>query len=221
MGIQRTGRIRAVGAGGVTHLVNTTKVDSALGAIIQKLGAGETTDQVGLEHVAKADLANLLPRLRRIWCGSGEIRETRRTALRESATVMVGFSAISTFFNAEALKPPEEFEIWEFHKGSQRQGKSEVVLQMDRQIPPERWKVRDHSAAGMRAKRHASGTRLRRHQLLAVEFEGMNKGTGFALGEFRWLQQHVDAEGGISAGLRFLTTHATVALARIHGLQRC
>lgn len=220
VGIQRTGRIRVVGAGGVTHLVNTTKIDAALAGLIQKLGAGQTPEQLGMAHVAKADLANLLPRLRRIWCGAGEIRETPRVSLKEIATVAVGFSGISEFCDPAALKPPEAFEVWDFRKGSQHDGKSDVVIEKDREVPLERWKVRDHSAAGMRAKRHAAGSRLRRHQLLAVSFEGMPKGSGFTLGEFRWLQQHVDAEGGISAGVRFLTTHATVALVRIHGLQR-
>lgn len=220
VGIQRTGRIRVVGAGGVTHLVNTTKVDAALGTIIQRLTTGQTAEQVGLGHVAQADLANLLPRLRRIWCGAGEIREIQRVQLKEVATVVVGFSGISAFADPEALKPPEEFEMWDFRKGSQHDGKSDVVIEKDREVPPERWKVRDHSDAGMRAKRHATGSRIRRHQLMAVAFEGMNKGTGFTLGEFRWLQQHVDSEGGISAGVRFLTTHANVALVRIHGLQK-
>lgn len=220
VGIQRTGRIRVVGAGGATHLVNTTKVDAALGAIIQNLAGGKTSEEVGLGHIANADLNNLLPRLRRIWCGTGEIRETQRVALRETATVSVGFSGISARFGPEALKPPEQFEVWDFRKGSQHDGKSDVVLEQDRDVPPERWKVRAHSNAGMRAKRHALGTRLRRHQLLAVEFEGMAKGSGFTLGEFRWLQQHIDAEGGISAGVRFLSTHASVGLLRIHGLQR-
>jgi len=220
VGIQRTGRIRVVGAGGATHLVNTTKVDAALGALIQNLAAGQTPERVGLGHVANADLNNLLPRLRRIWCGTGEIRETQRTPLRETATVTVGFSGISARFDPETLHPPPEFEIWDYRKGSQSDGKTDVVLEKDREVPPERWKVRDHSNAGMRAKRHSQGARLRRHQLLAVEFEGMAKGTGFTLGEFRWLQQHIDAEGGISAGVRFLTTHASVALIRIHGLQQ-
>ncbi len=99
VGIQRTGRIRVVGAGGATHLVNTTKVDAALGALIQNLAAGQTAEQVGLGHVANADLNNVLPRLRRIWCGTGEIRETQRTSLRETATVTVGFSSISARFD--------------------------------------------------------------------------------------------------------------------------
>jgi len=218
--IQRTGRIRVVVAGGVTHLVNTTRIDAALAAILQGLAAGQTPEQVGLGHVAKADLANLLPRLRRIWCGAGEIRGTQRVASREPVTVAVGFSGISGFFNPEALKPPPEFEVWDYRKGSAPGGKSDVRIEMDREIPPERWKVQDQSAAGMRAQRQVSGARLRRDQLLAVQFESMGRGPGFTLGELRWLQQHLDAEGGISAGIRFLSAHATVALVRIHRLQR-
>lgn len=219
VGIKRTGRIRIVSAGGVTHLVNTTKVDGVLGRILGEMAAGKTADQLGLGHVGNADLANLMPRLRRIWCGAGEIREIERLPLREVARVGLGFLGISKFANAGALKPPKEFEIWDYRRGSQSDGKTDVVLEADRDLPPEKWKVRDHSDAGMRAKRHGKGARLRRHQLLAVEFDGHAKGRGFTLGEFRWLQQHVDAEGGISAGVRFLTKHATVALVRIHGLQ--
>ncbi len=220
VGIKRTGRIRVVDAGGITHLVNTTKVDTAIAAVIQKLGAGQTPEQVGLARVGKADLASLLPRLRRIWCGAGEIREAQRVIIEKPATVAVGFAGIATFTHPEALQPPQEFEVWDYHKGAHNQGKSDVVIEKDRELPPEQWRVIDHSAAGMRARRHDAGARLRRNQLLSVAFLDAQKDPAFTLGEFRWLQQHADAQGGISAGVRFLSTRARVALIRIHGLRR-
>jgi hypothetical protein len=220
VGIKRTGRIRVVDAGGITHLVNTTRIDAAMAQVMQKLGAGQSAEAVGLGSVSQADLANLLPRLRRIWCGAGEIRETQRIVVEKPARVAVGFSGISTFVDPNALVTPQQFEIWDYHKGAAHSGKSDVVLEKDRELPPEDWHIHDHSTAGMRAKRHGTGARLRRNQLLAVQFIDAQQGPGFTLGEFRWLQQHADVQGGISAGVRFLSNRAHVVLIRIHGLQR-
>src|SRR6185295_1310655 len=48
VGIRRTGRIRVVAVGGLTHLVNTTRIDGALGGCIQRLTEGGSAEEVGL-----------------------------------------------------------------------------------------------------------------------------------------------------------------------------
>ncbi len=214
LGIQRTGRIRVVAVGGVTHLVNTTKIDSALNWCVQQLRDGGTPEQIGLATVAQADLAGLLPRLRRIWCGGGEIRETPRQLLQGQSAIAIGFREISEFASRGPLKMPKEFEIYT--------GQPAVFVKTMLQVPldqaanpVESWQTMDRSASGMRARRPQPGAQLRRGQLLAVDFKGMQDGSGFTLAEVRWLQQFTDSDGGgIAAGVRFLSSHAQVAVVR-------
>lgn len=221
VGIKRTGRIRVVEAGGVTHLLNTTKVDAAIATVLQRLSEGRSPEELGLASVGKADFGSLLPRLRRIWCGTGEIRETQRVVVEKAATLTVGFIGIASFADPETLTPPPQFEIWDYHKhAGQQAASSDVVVEKDREVPPENWHVNDHSATGMRGRRRGGGARLRRHQLMGMAFLDAERRRQFTLGEFRWLQQHPDPKGDISAGVRFLSNAASVALIRIHGLQK-
>jgi cyclic-di-GMP-binding protein len=219
VGIKRAGRIRIVVAGGVTHLVNTTKIDEALNWCVQRLAGGDPPEQIGLATVAKADLAGLLPRLRRIWCGAGEIRESERQPLEEQSAVVIGFREIFEFASPGPPVIPREFDVYN-SSPEVSYGKSASLPGFDQQANPvESWQTLDLSASGMRAKRPKAGTRLRRGQLLAIGFKGMEKDFGFALAEVRWLQQFTDSEaGGVAAGVRFVSSHAEVALVRVFGL---
>lgn len=215
VGIKRTGRIRIVAVGGITHLVNTTKIDGELESCIQRLGAGSRPDQIGLATVAQADLAGLLPRLRRIWCGAGEIRESARESLQAQSAVAIGFSEIFQFASPGGVTMPKEFDVYQ--AGQVIYGNTAAQIPgLDHQANPvENWQTLDHSASGMRAKRAQPGAQLRRGQLLAVDLNGVQKGFGFALAEVRWLQQFTDSEaGGIAAGVRFMSPHVQVALVR-------
>jgi hypothetical protein len=217
VGIQRTGRIRVVVVGGVTHVINITKIDAALNRCIQHLAEGGSPEQIGLGFVARADLAALLPRLRRIWCGGGEIRETARRPLQERSAVAIGFQEIYRFASPQPLNIPDEFELYKPNQESVRLPR--ILAPNHEGNPLEFWQTLDHSASGMRAKRSQPGARLRRGQLLAVYFNSMQHEAGFALAEVRWLQQFTDSDaGGIAAGVRFLSSEVGVALARVFGL---
>jgi hypothetical protein len=190
-----------------------------LNTCLQRLSAGSTPAQIGLATVAQADLAGLLPRLRRIWCGAGEIRETERQSLQEQSVVAIGFREISEFASAEPLTIPKEFDVY----SNQAPGfirTTRTLPAHPRPNPVENWQTLDHSASGMRAKRPQPGVRLQRGQLLAVNFSGVQQGSGFALAEVRWLQQFTDSEaGGIAAGIRFVSSQVEVALVRVIGLE--
>ena len=217
VGIKRAGRIRVVVAGGVTHLVNTTKIDGALNWCMQRLAEGDSPEQIGLATVARADLAGLLPRLRRIWCGAGDIRESERRPRQEQSAVAIGFREIYEFASPGPPVIPREFDVYDASP-EVSYGKSTRLPIFDQQANPvESWQTMDLSASGMSATRSRPGARLRRGQLLG--FKGMEKGSGLALAEVRWLQQFTDSEaGGIAAGVRFVSLHAEVALVRVFGL---
>jgi hypothetical protein len=219
VGIQRTGRIRVVAIGGVTHLVNTTKIDGALNSCIQRLAEGGTPEAIGLAAVAQADLAGLLPRLRRIWCGAGEIREAARQPVHEQSAVAIGFQEIYQFARPGPMTMPKEFQVYTGGSVSEY-GRTEQRLEsVPNANPVENWQTLDHSVSGMRAQRAQAGAQLRRGQLLAVDFNGMREVFGFALAEVRWLQQFTESDaGGIAAGVRFLSANAQVALARGIGI---
>jgi len=219
VGIQRTGRVRVVAIGGIMHLVNTTKIDGALNSCIQRLAEGGTPEAIGLAAVAQADLAGLLPRLRRIWCGAGEIREAPRQPVHEQSAVAIGFQEIYQFARPGPMTMPEEFQVYVGAKVP-TYGRSEQLLACDPNANPvEHWQTLDHSVSGMRAQRPQPGAQLRRGQLLAVDFNGMREVFGFALAEVRWLQQFTESDaGGIAAGVRFVSANAQVALARVIGL---
>ncbi len=214
VGIQRTGRIRVVAVGGVTHLVNTTKIDGALNWCVQQLRGGGTPEQIGLATVAQADLAALLPRLRRIWCGGGEIRETPRQSLHGQSAIAIGFREISEFASREPLTMPREFGMYTGEPALFV--RTTLAWSSDQPSNPvESWQTVDHSASGMRARRPQPGAQLRRGQLLAVDLKGVQNGSGFALAEVRWLQQFTDSDGGgIAAGVRFVSSEAQVAVVR-------
>jgi hypothetical protein len=217
VGIKRAGRIRVVEAGGVTHLVNTAKIDEALSWCMQRLAEGGTPEQIGLATVAQADLTSLLPRLRRIWCGAGDVRESERKPRQEQSAVAIGFREIYEFASPGPPVIPKEFDVYEASPEVSH-GKSSPIF--NRQANPvESWQTLDLSASGMRATRPQPGAQLRRGQLLAVGSKHVEKRSGFALAEVRWLEQVTDSEaGGIAAGVRFVSLYAEVALARVFGL---
>jgi hypothetical protein len=169
--------------------------------------------------VAQADLASLLPRLHRIWCAAGEIRETVRQPLQEQSTVAVGFREIHKLANPKPLVLPKEFEVYKAGMTALRGG-DEQTLAVDQQAnPTENWQILDHSASGMRAQRTQPGARLRRGMLLGFRFDSMQEDSGFALAEVRWLQQFTDGDGGgIVAGVRFVSMYAQAALVRVFNL---
>ena len=221
--VQRTGRIRVVVAGGVTHLVNTTRIDTALDWSIQRLREGAGADQIGLGTVAHADLNALLPRLRRIWCGGGEIREAPRRALEEASVVAIGFREIYEFATQKSsVTVPKEFDVYQAGDGLPTHAQRLRTLPRDNPANPiESWQTMDYSASGMRARRSRAGAQVRRGQLLAIAFHGMQDNFGFALAEVRWLQQFAhDDGGGIAAGVRFVSSNAQVAMVRAFGLER-
>jgi hypothetical protein len=219
VGIKRAGRIRVVVAGGVTHLVNTTKIDGALNWCMQRLAEGDSPEKIGLATVARADLAGLLPRVRRIWCGAGDIRESERQPRQEQSAVAIGFREIYEFASPGPPVIPREFDVYDASP-EVSYGKSARMPIFNQQANPiESWQTLDLSASGMRATRSQPGARLRRGQLLAVGSKHMEKRSGFALAEVRWLQQFTDSEaGGIAAGVRFVSLYAEVALVRVFGL---
>ncbi|HEX9192320.1 MAG TPA: hypothetical protein VF871_01005 [Burkholderiales bacterium] len=217
VGIKRAGRIRVVAAGGVTHLVNTTKIDGALSWCVQRLAEGGAPEQIGLATVAQADLMSLLPRLRRIWCGAGDVRESERQPRQEQSAVAIGFREIYEFASPGPPVIPKEFDVY----GASPEvsyGKSGRLPTLSRQANPvESWQTLDLSASGLRATRSRPGVQLRRGQLLG--FKDMERGSGFVLAEVRWLQQFTDSEaGGIAAGVQFVSLRAEVALVRVFGL---
>ena len=216
---ERTGRIRMVAVGGVTHILNATKMDEALKQSIQHLAEGGSPDRIGLATVARADLADLLPRMRQIWCGRGEIREAERQPLQERSAVAIGFQDIYRFASPQPLAIPKEFAVYDARRAAVPEKTTQVLAFEQQGSSLEIWEALDHSPSGLRAQRAGPGTRLRRGQLLAVYFNGMQTGSGFALGEVRWLQQFTESDaGGIAAGIRFVSLDAQVALVRVFRL---
>ncbi len=215
--IDRTARIRVVAVGGVTHLVNITEIEAALNRCIQHLEDGGSPDEIGLGIVARADLTSLLPRLKRIWCGGSDVRETARRPLEERSAVAIGFQEICRFASPPPLAVPKEFEVYQSSRETIGLARPLVLDNEGHSL--EFWQTVDHSELGMRAKRSQPGARLRRGQLLAIYFNSMQHESGFALAEVRWLQQLTDSDaGGIAAGVRFLSSDVGVAVARVFGL---
>ena len=159
--------------------------------------------------------------MRRIWCGAGEIRESERQPRQEQSAVAIGFREIYEFASPGPPVIPKEFEVYDVSPEVSH-GKSSCLPIFNRQANPvESWRTLDLSASGMRATRSRPGAQLRRGQLLAVGSKHVEKRSGFALAEVRWLEQVTDGEaGGIAAGVRFVSLYAEVALARVFGLVR-
>ena len=202
--VQATGRLRVLRAAGMTHLLNNTRLGSALAACSQKLAAGEPVASLDVLPVSRSEVAGLLARLHRVWCGTGEIRSVERTRSEENAVVGSGFYAIHRLVSGKAFAIPHPFHVY---LANTRPGQAAADKRDELASSGEAsaWKILDRSGEGLRAARAAGEARLTRGFLMGIRIESAGQPVDLSLGEVRWVQEDASAPAlNISAGLKLL-----------------
>lgn len=202
--VQATGRLRVLKAAGMTHFLNNTRLAGALQSCSQKLAAGEEVASLDGLQISRTELAGLLARLHRVWCGSGEIRAAERKRTSESATVAAGFYAIYRLASGKDFAIPRDFHV--YATGS-RPGEAGAAKRSDLANTGESapWQILDRSGEGLRATRAPAGGRLSRGSLMGIRIESTDKRVEFSLGEMRWVQEDASSPvPNISAGIKLL-----------------
>jgi hypothetical protein len=212
--VTHTGRLRVLRAAGMTHLLNNARLAGALQAVSQKLAAGEPVASLDVLPIERRELAGLLARLHRVWCGAGEIRAGGREPTDERAAIVSGAQAIYRLLSGTDFAMPRQFHVY---SGSELPPHAAVAAQA---AVPEiaeagTWQVLDRSEDGVRVKRTVEGERLTRGGLMGIRSDTSKHLVEFSLGEIRWVQEERDA--GLFAGVKLLPGRAFPVAARLLG----
>ena len=202
--VQATGRLRVLRAAGMTHLLNNTRLAGALLSCSQKLSAGEAVASLDVLPISRSEVAGLLARLHRVWCGTGEIRSAQRTRSDEKAVVGSGFYAIYRLLSGKSFAIPHPFHVYltNIRPG---QGAADKRAELADTGEAAAWRILDRSGEGLRAARPPGEARLTRGFLMGISVEAQGKPVEFSLGEVRWVQEDAASpEPSISAGIKLL-----------------
>ena len=202
--VQATGRLRVLRAAGMIHLLNNTRLAGALLSCSQKLAAGEPVASLDVLPISRSEVAGLLARLHRVWCGTGEIRSAERTRTEESAVVASGFYAIYRLASGELFSIPHPFHVYATNI---RPGEDVAAKRAELADSGEAagWRILDRSGEGLRAARPSGEARLARGYLMGIRVEAEGKLIEFALGEVRWVQEDAASQSPtVSAGIKLL-----------------
>ena len=185
-------------------MLDNTRLGGALTVCSQKLAAGEPLASLDVLPVSRSEVAGLLARLHRVWCGTAEIRSAQRTRSEENAVVGSGFYAIHRLVSGKAFAIPHPFHVY-LTNTRPGQAAADKRDELANSGEASAWKVLDRSGEGLRAARAQGDARLTRGFLMGIRIEAAGQPVEFSLGEVRWVQEDSSAPAlGISAGLKLL-----------------
>ncbi len=202
--VQSTGRMRVLRAAGAIHLLNNTRLAGALSACSEKISVGEAVASLDVLPISRPELAGLLARLHRVWCGTGEIRGAERTRSDVKAVVGSGFYAIFCLVSGKPFAIPHPFHVY---LTNARPGQPAADKRAEEAETGEAaaWRILDRSGEGLRAARPPGEARLTRGFLMGIRVEAGGNSPEFSLGEVRWVQEDATSpEPSISAGIKLL-----------------
>ena len=202
--VQAAGRLRVLRAAGMTHLLNNTRLAGALLTCSQKLSAGEPVASLEVLPISRSEVAGLLARLHRVWCGTGEIRSAERTRSDEKAVVGSGFYAIYRLVSGKSFTIPPPFHVY-LTNVRPGQPAADKRAELGDSGEAADWRILDRSGEGLRAARPPGAARLSRGFLMGIRVEAAGTAVQFSLGEVRWVQEDAAAPApSISAGIKLL-----------------
>ena len=215
--VLKTGRLRVLTVAGMRHFLNNTRLAGALTACSQKLAAGEPVASLDVLPISRTEVAGLLARLHRVWCGTAEIRTTPRERTNEDASAASGTYAIYKLANGANFSIPKEFHVYSTsgRPGDAQAAKPSNLAETGDSRP---WRILDRSGEGLRATRESEGGRLMRTCLMGIRTESAGELAEFSLGEVRWVQEDAAAASpAIAAGIKLLPGKVQAGIMRGFG----